>query len=264
MNSASKTPFYRKKISLFLLSLLSISGAFYFFRESEFVKNIQGQLQRTISHNKSVIYSLGKNENKKISELETEVAELNQKIVDYELVLRDNEALRSQFENSGEQTFALSNAKILGFTGDNNLPDTLVINVGEKEGIKNGMAVIFKNYLIGEISKVSKNFSVVTTVLNPDFQTLAKVPSTNANGIIFGSRDFMLLDRVVITDKLEDNTNIVTRGEANTEGIGIFPDLIIGKITSISKNESSPFQSAQVSPVIDFSRLTNVFVIVSL
>jgi len=54
---------------------------------------------------------------------------------------------------------------------------------------------------------------------------------------------------------------ILTKGEVGSDGIGVVPDLIIGKITSISKNETSPFQSAEVMPVIDFSKLTNVFII---
>ena len=185
-------------------------------------------------------------------------------MVDYELIKKDNEALKSQFEISGNVTQSLSIGKILGFTGDNNLPQTLVIGLGEKDGIEKGMSVISQKYLVGKISAVSSNFSVVETVLNSNFQALVKIPETNSNGILKGSRDFMLLDKVVITDKLHEGVNVVTRGEVKGSGVGIFPDLIVGKITSVSKNETAPFQTAQIAPIIDLSRLTNVYVIVSL
>lgn len=199
-----------------------------------------------------------------ILKMHKEIIALNRKVVDDELLIRENEALKSQFESSGSLSLSLVAAKILGFTGGNKLPETLVINVGQKNGIKKGMAVIFQKNLVGKISAVSQNFSVVDTVLNPNLQLLAKLPETNANGILEGKKDFMLFDRIVITDTLKKNAGVVTKGEVNEEGVGIFPDLIIGKITSISKKETSPFQSAQVLPVIDISRLTDVFVIVSL
>lgn len=222
-------------------------------------------MQQFVSYQKTLIYSLGKkNDKSEISKLKKQINELNSRVADYELLKRDNDALRSQFESSGEESQALVGASILGFTGDNNFPDTLVINVGEKENIRMGMAVVFQKYLVGKISKVSKNFSVVETVLNPRFKTLAKVPSKNANGIIVGTREFMLLDKVVITDEIEKDANVVTRGEVSSSGIGIYPDIIIGKITNVSKNEAAPFQSARVEPVIDFSRLTKVFVVESM
>lgn len=196
--------------------------------------------------------------------MQNEIIALHRKVSDYELLARENEALKSQFEASGSLSQSLLAAKILGFTGSNKMPETLVINVGQKNGIKKGMAAIFQKNLIGKISAVSQNFSVVDTVLNSNFQVLAKLPATNAYGILEGKKDLMLFDRVVITDTLQKDADVVTKGEVNDIGVGIFPDLIIGKITSISKKETSPFQSAEVSSIIDLSRLTEVFVIVSL
>jgi rod shape-determining protein MreC len=196
--------------------------------------------------------------------MQNEIIALHRKVADYELLIRENEALRSQFEASGSLSQSLLAAKILGFTGNNKMPETLVIDAGQKSQIKNGMAVIFQGNLVGKISAVSQNFSVVDTVLNSNFQVLAKLPETNAYGILEGKKDLMLFDRIVITDTLQKNAEVVTKGEVNDKGIGIFPDLIIGKITSISKKETSPFQSAEVSSIIDLSRLTDVFVVIAL
>jgi rod shape-determining protein MreC len=141
------------------------------------------------------------------------------------------------------------------------MPSEFIVNAGKKDGIKKGMTVIYEKYLIGKIDSVGQNYSVVTTPISPKFRVLAKFPDTNANGLIVGRSDFMLFDGVVITDTLKNNGVILTKGEVGSDGIGVVPDLIIGKITSISKNETSPFQSAEVMPVIDFSKLTNVFII---
>ena len=141
------------------------------------------------------------------------------------------------------------------------MPSELIINAGIRDGVKKGMTVIFQKYLIGKIESLSQNYSVVITPINPHFKVLAKLPETNANGILIGKNDFMIFDGVVITDTLKKDGIVVTKGEVDQKGIGIFPDIILGKISSISKNETSPFQSAEVVPIIDYSKLIDVFII---
>ena len=165
------------------------------------------------------------------------------------------------FVTSGGTTQSLVAAKIIGFQGNGKIPSQFIINAGKKEGLKEGMSVIFGKYLVGKIVTVGQNYSVVTTPFSEKFKVLAKLPETNANGIILGRSDLLLFDGVVITDTLKKDGIIVTKGEVDSSGIGVVPDLIIGKITSISKNETSPFQSAEVMPVIEYPKLIDVFVI---
>jgi cell shape-determining protein MreC len=123
------------------------------------------------------------------------------------------------------------------------------------------MTVIFQKYFIGKVDSVSRNYSVVITPYNSKLRVLAKYPETNANGIVVGQNDFMLFDGVVITDQLKKDGIIVTKGEVDRTGVGVVPDMIIGKIVSISKNETAPFQSAEIAPMVKYSTLSNVFVI---
>lgn len=256
----------KQKAIYSLIIFLCLSFFVYFFRNLSPIIFVEEKMQSVFSFPRSFIYDFFRKEDSRdvVLKMHREIISLNRKVVDYELLTRENEALKSQFESSGNISLSLTAAKILGFTGSNKLPETLVINVGKENGIKKGMAVIFQKNLVGKISSVNQKFSVVDTIVNPKLQLLAKLPATNANGILKGRKDFILFDRIVITDTLEKNADVVTKGEVNEEGVGIFPDLTIGKIISISKKETSPFQSAQVLPLIDISRLTDVFVIVSL
>lgn len=252
----------RKKIFVTIFILFFISLLTLFYKDTKPVLYLEGIVQGIFSVPKSVMYSLGKKEtNSTIAKLTKINQELEAKIVDYQLLKRDNEALRSQFVTSGETSQSLIATKIIGFQGTGKIPSQFIINTGKKDGIKNGMSVIFGKYLVGKIATVSQNYSVVTTPFSEQFKVLAKLPETNANGIIVGRSDFMLFDGVVITDTLKDGGIIVTKGEVDKNGVGVVPDLIIGKITSISKNETSPFQSAQVSPLIEYPKLIDVFVI---
>lgn len=259
--SASK----RKRTLLVIAIFIGISLLIYFYRGFGLFRVFQGGVQSLFSAPRAILYSFnGDSRQKELLDLLRENEELTSRMVDYELIKRENEALRSQFQISEDYSQSLVSAKIVGFLGQRNMPNAFVINVGKNHNIQKGMNVISNKYLVGKVEEVSENYSVVYTTINNKFQTLAKLPETNANGIIVGHQDFMIFDRVVITDTLKKDGIIVTKGEVGQNGIGILPDIIIGKIRAISKNESQPFQSAEVVPILDFSRLTNVFVIQSL
>lgn len=248
-----------KKLFYTLIFFIVIAILVFVLRNSPSVKFAEGGFQKIFSTPKSAIYKIGRD-----GQSNSQKAQQNEKIqkelVDYNLLKRDNDALRAQFQTPEINPQTLIVGKIIGFLGEKNNPTALVINIGQKQGVKKGMAVVFQNYLVGKIINSSQNYSVVITPLNPAFKTLAKLPQTNANGILVGNSDFMLLTQVVITDNLVKDEDVVTKGEVDTNGIGIGPDIVIGKIKSISKNETSPFQNAQIVPGLDYSRLTEVFV----
>lgn len=259
--SASK----RNKTLLAIIIFLSISVIIFYYSGFGLLRFFQGVVQTIFSSPRAMLYALnGDSRQKELLDLLKKNEELTSNMVDYELIKRENEALRSQFQVSEDYSQSLVSAKIIGFLGQRNMPNAFVINVGKNQNIKEGMNVISNKYLVGKIEKVSENYSIVYTIINDKFQTLSKLPETNANGIIVGHQDFMIFERVLITDNLKKGGIVVTKGEVGQNGIGILPDIIIGKIRSISKNESQPFQSAEVVPILDFSRLTNVFVVQSL
>lgn len=260
INSSSKNK--KKKIVITLLVLGFFSFLIFFYKDSAPVSFFQGSVQSIFSAPKSLFYSLGKKEREdEVKKLKEQLAGLQQKMADYELIKRDNEALRSQFDENGETSLSLVSAKIIGFIGENTKPSELVINAGKKQGIVKGMTVVFQKFLIGKISDVSQNYSVVETIYNPKFQVLAKLPETNANGIVLGQNDLILFDGVLITDTLKKDGIVTTKGEVDKNGTGVIPDMIIGKVVSISKRETAPFQSAQLMPLIDYSKLTNIFIV---
>lgn len=251
----------RKKAITTLIVLLILSAVIYFYRDSPPSRFVQGGVQTFFAKPKALLYSIGKSGDPFSGISNKRVRQLEEKLVDYELVKKDNEALKNQFEISGETTLNLIAAKIIGFQGNSRVPTEFVINVGSKNKIQKGMTVTYGKYLIGKVVTVSNNYSVIATPFNEKFQVLAKLPSTNANGILVGRNNFMLFDRVIITDQLEKDGIIVTKGEVDKTGVGVVPDMIIGKITSISKRETAPFQAAEITPLVDYSKLTDVFVI---
>ena len=168
--------------------------------------------------------------------------------------------MRSQFEESPIEAQELLPAKIVGYRGDYHAPHTVLIDRGEKDGIKKGMAVISGSNLVGVVSKVSPRYSMVLLPIHSDFRILAQSSEKETTGVVIGEENTMVFDRVVVTDPLSVGDIIVTKGNMRNSDFGVINDLVVGKVISVKKEESIPFQSARVASSLDFSKLETVFV----
>lgn len=203
---------------------------------------------------------------KDINSKNSKTLEFASKLVDQKKLVEDNEALRNQFETITVKTQSLIPARIVGspsFIPGISVPEYLILDVGKQDGVEDGYAVISKDNLIGVIEKANDNFSKVVLVNSSSFSSTAKTLKEQSAGVINGNgAEQMILDNVLLSQKLTINDLVVTRGSLNENGEGIAPNLIIGKITSVNKSASDLFQTAKVEPLIETTSLSTVFVIV--
>lgn len=254
--------FKRPIIPLVIFLFLGI--LFYFNQNFPPIRFIAGVVQGIFATPKTLIYSLkagGGSDSLQIKKLKRENEALTKKLIDYGRTKRDNEALRSQFETSVGPQYKLMPARVLGFSGNFASPDSLVIDRGSNNGVQPGAAVVFKNYLVGKIDKVTPFYSRVFLSVSENFITVARTVDGSAHGIARGNGDFILFDRVSIKDTIPAGSIIVTKGDVDTTGLGIPPDLIIGKIASVNHNPSLPFQTAKIESNEVLSRLETVFIV---
>jgi cell shape-determining protein MreC len=71
----------------------------------------------------------------------------------------------------------------------------------------------------------------------------------------------MIFDNVLQSSDIKISDVILTKGDQDIKGVGIPPDLILGKLISVSKKPSNLFQKGEVVSLLDFSNLSTVFVI---
>jgi rod shape-determining protein MreC len=260
MFSMQKRPIIPLLIFLFLAILILLSNNFPPLR---FISGAVGDIFRAP---KALLYGFktGDADSLQVKKLKDENAKLVQKLIDYDRTMRDNEALRSQFESAQTRQYKLLPARILGFSGSFANPASLVIDRGADDGIKVNMGVLLQNNLIGKIGKVTPSYAQVSLSLNGAFTTLAKTSDTNAAGIARGNSDFILLDRVSINDTLNTGSILLTAGDIDDSGVGVPPDLVIGKIVSVNRASSLPFQTAKVESSVKFGQLENAFVVIGL
>lgn len=193
-----------------------------------------------------------------VQQLEQENSQLHMQLAQMEEIQSDNQALHDQFQTTTPAPQHLLPADVVGLQ-----QNTLLIDKGQSDNVHVGDVIIFKNNLIGTISKVTSHISLVTLLSDPSTSFTAQSVKTNANGIV-KSEDggIVTLDNVVLSDKLEPNDIVVTKGDLNLQGQGYPPKLVVGKIVSIDKQASSLFQSAKLQSLVNVSQLKMVFVII--
>lgn len=199
--------------------------------------------------------------------LKAENIALTKKLIDQNKLIGDNKALRDQFQTQNPKSLSLMEADVIGAPGfipGISIPETLVLDRGENDGVKIGQAVVYEDNLIGKIIKTSAYLSSVVLISNSSSSFTAKTMSTQALGVIEGQGGGeMILGDVVLSDTLQKKDTVLTKGDVNSGGIGIPPDLVVGEIVSVSKFPSDLFQKANLKSKINFSKLTKVFIIVN-
>ena len=197
--------------------------------------------------------------------LEEENARLSKALRDQKKEEADLKALRDQFQTQSIRTSSLLPANIVGFTGVvpgvTKLPITLVLDKGTEDGVRAGQIVVYKDNVIGKVKRAAKTMALVDLVYSEGMTVNARTLQTNALGLITGQgQGVMQLSGVVLSEKLVENDQVLTKGDKEIDGSGYPPDLVIGKIVSVDKRASNLFQSAQVEGLIDVSKLTMVFI----
>lgn len=205
-------------------------------------------------------------ESSRLKKLQAENLTLTSMLSDQKKLKDDNASLSDQFQISSPNSNTLLPASIVGapsFIPGVSAPETFIINRGTSDGIAVGKAVIYKNNLVGKVTKASDFLSEVTLVTNPTSSFTAKTSSSQALGVIKGQGGGqMILDNVLLSDSLKPADLVLTNGDTSLNGSGYPPDLVVGKIVSVDKKASSLFQRAEVSSFIDFSKITTVFILV--
>ena len=136
----------------------------------------------------------------------------------------------------------------------------LMINKGRNQGVKNDMAVISPQGIVGVVVNTTANFATVMPVLHPDSKNSVKIKRNDLTGtLVWNGGDYRYATVIDIptTHKLYKNDTIITSGFAND-----FPEGIpVGYVTSAKSESGSGFYQIKVLLATDFVNLAHVYVI---
>lgn len=197
-------------------------------------------------------------------ELKKKNDELQNQLVEYRTLKEENDRLREvlKFEEANANYDYLG-CNIIGYSGGN-LSSGYIVDKGTNNGVQKDMVVITSAGLVGKVTKVDTNYSIVETILNENIAVSVMVESTKeTTGILKGIKDNKGKNLTKIYN-LPIDSNVKEGDVILSSGLGmVYPKGIrVGEVLSVETDNISVMKNAVVKPYADFNKLEELFVVI--
>lgn len=260
----------RKKSLLVIIFIISIIILIHYTGQLVSVENF---FRNIINPGSSMVYQWSleiadnKEEFKSTEELESAYKNLKEKynisLVDsanYKLLEQENRELRKQLNFLEKTKYASLGAFVVGKNTDP-LRNSIVIDKGEKDGIKNGQAVfVGSGILIGKIIKADNITAMVQLINDQQSKVAATIMNNDRSiGLVEGGYGLSIqMNFIPQNESILVGDTIITSGLEDYIPYG----LIIGTVDSVEKEAYQPFQKATISPIINLDKIREVSIII--
>jgi rod shape-determining protein MreC len=128
--------------------------------------------------------------------------------------------------------------------------------------VARGMPVITPEGVVGRINRTAGETSDILLSVDPRSAIDVVLPRTGGRGILKGKPGEngyrCAIEYLMQGEQAKEGDLVVT------SGLGGFPrDLPVGKVTRVAKNAAGLYQEMEVTPEVDFARLSEVLVVVA-
>jgi len=189
--------------------------------------------------------------------------ELENKIATYSDLKEENDRLRQVLNFAEERdNYNYIPCDIISYSGGNFL-DGYVVNKGKNDNIQKGMIVIAAQGLVGQVTSVGSNWSIIQSLVNENIAVSVMVQSTrDATGYIKGFKDNQNANLAKVYD-LPMDSEVKVGDVIMTSGVGmLYPkEIRIGEVTSVEEDKVKVMKSAVVKPYVDFNKLEELFIV---
>ena len=150
-------------------------------------------------------------------------------------------------------------ARIIG-RNVSNWYQAIVIDKGASDEIREEMGVITNAGVVGRVVRVNQTTSIVLLLSDPNVAITGMIQTSRDEGIIQGTPQGNIhMKYLPPLSPVQVGDVVVTSGLTDD-----FPrGLHIGHIQQVTKAATDLFQSGEVTPIVDFSKLEGVLVITS-
>ncbi len=158
-------------------------------------------------------------------------------------------------------TYDMVGARIIA-KDPGNWYSTFTINKGSLDGIQADMNVIADDGLVGIVTKVSTNSSVVKSIID-DTSSVSGMISKNYDICIVNGNLTEIDSGLLNVEMISKDSTIVNGDEVVTSYISskYLPGLLVGYISDVTLDDSEMSYNAKLTPVVDFQHLSTVLVI---
>jgi rod shape-determining protein MreC len=192
------------------------------------------------------------------AELEAEVARLQAQVVTLQNSVSEADALAAlvNFSRSNPES-SYTAASVIGRDPSPFLR-YIIIDKGSTNGLLRGMPVVTDQGLVGRVDAVISSAARVQLITDPSSAVNIRLENAEKEAILTGTiAGDLTLDLVPQDVVLAAGDLVLTSGL----GGGFPPDLIVGQVLNVRKQDADLFQQAIVQPVVDFTQLKIVLVI---
>ncbi len=159
-----------------------------------------------------------------------------------ETLLEENERLHKLLEmkKNSKKTFKIAR---INFKDSLTYHENVFIDLGEINGIKKDMVVMAGDSLLGRISKVHKNYSLVELVTKNEVYTSVLSAENEVLGVLKGENsELMTMESVSVDKVIEVGEMIYTSGISDIYPKGIY----VGKVESIGESKNQLFKDIKI------------------
>ena len=200
----------------------------------------------------------------RVEALEAENAQLREEVRAAAALTREVDRLTAALDlKTQREDFKLLDAYIIGWdAGD--WSETCTLNKGSAAGVQVDQCVITANgEVVGLITEVGPNYSVVKTVLDSSLEISSTIASTGYNGMVqggyaTGEEGYLRMNYLPSDAVICNHDQVVTAGST------LYPrDLVLGSVIDAGFDETGVAKFAILEPAADFGSLEQVFVLTS-
>ena len=175
-------------------------------------------------------------------------------------VLRENTRLKELVEVKEKDWAAGTTlaARVIA-NGPSNHEWTTILDKGSADGVGKGMAVVSAQGLVGRVLTVAEGYSKVLLLIDPQHSVGTRLTETGETGVTAGrSLEPLRFEFIDPNTVIKDGETVVTSGYDR----GVYPAGIpVGRVSSVRKAPDGLSKTALVQPVVVFSRLDIVLVL---
>ena len=141
---------------------------------------------------------------------------------------------------------------------------SMTIDAGSSSGVRLNSPVVSGSALVGIVSNVFPDTSVVTLLTDPNSFVAAFDPHTKVRGMMHtGPGGTLILDQVPKQLRVKEGDALVTAGTHNARYPDLYPyGIPIGRVSSVGATDTATFLQVQVQPFANLGSLPAVGVLV--
>ncbi len=191
------------------------------------------------------------------NQMKLDIAKYEIDNIDYELLEIENEDLKKQLDLVNEE-YSYLQSEVLNRIEK----DYLIINVGVKDGVKEGDIAVLGDSYIGILIDVGRYTSKVRLPISKSSFLEAYILSTEdqenrkilSRAVVNGSSDGIRVENIGMNSGVQNGDIVVV----NDSKVG--ENLILGSVVGLSEDPATTTRTGYVSSVVDYYDLINVFV----